>query len=305
MIVIDIANSKPVGTSDKAAFKWKPTSIIPPPNPNTNDICICKCAYYEKVFSESGSIIKWWKNDKTTLMFKKQIASDTVTIKLYKNAVAQATISNNTYGLYYAYGTLPDINVCVFIADWNKIYNALGVGTYYFEITKKVLGVTLAAYNSIYYKLNKYSDSLANGTVRIETYNTGTIINAEIDYNALFAAGLYQSYRIEGKLMPKQPKVETDNYLNQDYKYLQIQDKIINEWTLITGMLPSSISNMIIYDNLLANKILISDYNAYNEEIIKEKELSLVEIPNKNGYINHYFTIKFKETLENNIKNNF
>jgi hypothetical protein len=196
-----------------------------------------------------------------------------------------------------------------FLADWNKIFNdgSGGGGEYYFEITRVIMGVTTID-ESIRYKLMLYSDCAANGTVRIETYNTGTILSSDFDYTDLLTNGWYQSFRIAGRLMPKIPKLITDNYLSAGYERLQIQDKIENEWELILNPIPAEVSNKIIYDNLLANKIYISDYNLYSEENIKQKEFYCIDIPNKKPFERNRkssFTIKFTEKLNNIIKNNW
>jgi len=59
---------------------------------------------------------------------------------------------------------------------------------------------------------------------------------------------------------------------------------------------------------LLANRIIISDYNLYNEEVIKEKELFLNDISEKTTYLKlgrSKFLIKFVDKQENIVKNNF
>ena len=307
MIINEIANITPTAITDKIAGKLKPLSISKPDEVVTSDICICDdCVYIEPVFSEVGAIATWWKNDKTSLLFKKVISTDSIVIKLFKNGIEEAVISDDIYGVYYSSFTNQPLYVG-FVACWNKIYNTLGVGQYQFKIEKNILG-QVENLESILYQLYVYSDEKAEGTVRIESYNTGTILRSDFDYFELIPGGWYQSYRIKGKLHPKNPKFSTDNYLDADNVRLQIQDKIIDEWILKTELLPAEVSNQIIYDNLLGNKRIISDYNYYNEEIIREKELYFIEIIDKKvfeGQKNCIFELKFTDKIENIIKNNF
>jgi hypothetical protein len=305
MIITELANSNPIATTDKASAILQCTTIRKREKPITNTVCICDCEYYQKVFSEAGPVVTAWKNDKTTLIFKKLINADYADIELYKNSEFAAIISNSTYGVYTDFGGFTNQpKYKEFVADWNKIYNALGAGIYYFKITTSTLG-EVSEDESIKYQLMLYSDEKANGTVRIDTYNTGTILNSDFDYNSLKPKGFYQSIRISGKLLPKQPKYEKDNYLDSNYNILQLQDKIINEWTLETGLLPSALSNQIIYDMLLSNTIIISDYNAFNEEQIRELSVVFDDMLEKEGYKDHYYRLKFKEKKQNIIKNNF
>lgn len=273
--------------------------------PLVSEICDPKCCYYEKVFSESGSITQWEHNDKTSILTKKIIAADTIQIDMIAPDGTKYTISDNTYGTYYSTFTAKPLYVG-FIADWNLIYNSLGTGIYYFEITETIIGVT-TKYTTINYHLSLYSERAANNTVRIETWNTGVILNSDFDYKDLLVDGWYQSYRIPGKLNTSVPKLTTDNYYNQAYELLQIQDKITDEYTLETHLLPYEISKVIIYDNLLANKILISDFNLFNETIMRSISLYPTDIQKKAfGYNSDcMFTIKFTTKFDDTIKNNF
>lgn len=295
----------PAAVSDGLSTRHITVSTITPSIVTENSVCICKCNYRELVFSEVGAIVDWNKNDKTTLLFKKAIAGDTITIKLYKGTTPY-TITDDTYGKYYA-GTLTGQPLYwEFIADWNKIYAALGAGYYYFEITSIIIGATTVT-ETIDYYLQPYSDLMADGTFRIETYNTGNILSSDFDYDGIHTSGFYQSFRIKGMLHPKTPKITTDNYINQDNIITQIQDKITNEYELETGLIPYVIANKLIYDNMLANRILISDYNIFNEDVIRQRELRPIDFDKKAFMRNKdsKFIIKFTDFKDNIIKNNF
>lgn len=306
MIIQQLPNtSPPAAINDGLAKILDSSPTIAPTVIAENAVCVCKCNYREPVFSEAGSIVDWNKNDKTALLFKKAIAADTITIKLYKDLIPY-TITDDTYGTYYA-GTLTGQNkYWGFVADWNKIYNTLGAGRYYFEIISVIIGATTTI-ETIEYWLQPYSDLQANNTIRIETYNTGTILSSPFDYTGILPDGWYQSFRIKGKLLPKIPKLITDNYIDQDNNIIQINDKITNDYELDLNLIPASIADQLIYDNLLANKILVSDYNIYNEDVKRQIELRPTDIEKKyyNYNNNVKIKIKFTSSKDNIIKNNF
>lgn len=306
MITQQLANIlPPVATNDGLATMKDVASVIVPSVIADNSVCVCKCAYRELVFSEVGAIVDWNKNDKTTLLFKKAITADTITIKLFKGTTPY-TITNNTYGTYYN-GTLTGQSLYWgFIADWNKIYNALGAGAYYFEITTIIIGVTTVT-ESIEYYLQPYSDLMADGTVRIETYNTGTILSSEFDYSGILQNGWYQSFRIKGMLSIIEIPKTIDNYYDQDNNLIQIQDKLSEVYELETGLLPFVIFKQLIMDNMLANKILISDYNVFNETVYRQVSLYNTVIDKKifPNNTNRIFTLRFIPAKDNIIKNNY
>jgi hypothetical protein len=279
------------------------------PNPVENSICVCRCEYTEKVFSEVGAIVNPPNNDKTAFLFTKLIVSDTIKFYLCYGS-ARTQIVDDTYGSFYPAGFFSQKPLYVgFLADWNLIYNALGAGQYWFEIETTILGSSTTVY-SIYYDLKPFLDRAANFTTRIETWNTGVILDSQFDYMAMLTElpnGWYQSFRIGGKLLPKVPKLTVDNYYDQNYQLLQIQDKVSNVYEWETHLLPASVSNQIIYDNLLANKILMSDFNIWNEEVIRQINLYPTEIPKKSFQYNKnsIFNIKFSTKMDNTIKNNF
>jgi hypothetical protein len=319
MINIFATNSNvwPFGIDNSGkAIMAEAEKVIPPPAAIvSNSVCVCRCEYTEKVFSEAGAVVNLPNNDKTPLLFTKQITADTISIYLCYGST-RTLITDDTYGLFYpaGYFSLKPLYVG-FLADWNKIYNSLGAGNYWFEIDTRILGYPasplppLTTY-SIYYDLKLFSDRAANKTFRIETYNTGVILSSQFDYASMLTElpnGWYQSYRIGGKLLAKTPKLTTDNYYDQNYKLIQIQDKITDDYELETHLIPASISNQLIYDNMLANKILLSDFNIYNEEVIRQISLYPTEIGKTIFGLNRNckFKIKFTQKIDNTIKNNF
>ena len=274
----------------------------------TNDICYCglECEYVETVFATSTN--EWWKNDKNSFLFRKYITSDTISLELWNSTEKIADITDNTYGDYYA--SFTNAPYVYFVVDWQKVKNLEGYGYFRIKAVQNIIG-TSTTFESHLFRILPYSDILADKTVRIETYKTGNIISSPFDFSKMLTElpnGFYNSYRIRGQFGWRKPKIEIDNFLNQNYKLKQIQDKITDEWTLETNLIPASVSNILIYDDLLANRVLITDYNLMNNEIYRRKEVYPTEISDATHYDmnrKQIFRIKFVNQIENNIKNNY
>ncbi|MFA5234181.1 MAG: hypothetical protein WC390_07260 [Sulfurimonas sp.] len=276
--------------------------VIPVINDQT--LCPIECCYIEPVFAIAAG--EDYQNDKSGFLFQKLIVADTITIVLENPTNLDKTITDNTYGTFYSTFTVKPLYVG-FVLDFQKCLATLGAGLYRLKVTKVILGVTTIWYSQ-YFKLMQYSERAANGTVRMEWYQTGNILSNEFNYEDLLTGGWYQSIRFKGNLSKKMPKLITDNYLDENYKKLQIQDKIVNSYEIETTFLPMSISDKLIYDGLLANTIKVSNFNMYAEEFVIQRELICEEIIEKKSYIknkNSIFLLKFDERYENNIKTNF
>lgn len=309
MIILSLPNTTPYTYGTGMAVKVTGNTIPSITDVETNDICYCEieCEYTEKVFASDTT--NWWENDKNTFLFQRILDTDTIALELWSDSAKLADIGDDTYGEYYS--TFIDAPLYrYFILDWQKVKNAFGYGYYQVKAQKTIIGSS-STYESHLFRLLPYSDRLANRTVRIETYQTGNIISSSFDYSKMLNElpnGYYNSYRIKGQFGWRTPKIEVDNFYNQNYKLKQIQDKITDEWTLETNLIPSSISNTLIYDNLLANSVLITDYYLMNNEIYRRKEVYPVDISDVKHFDhnrNQIFRVKFVNKIENNIKNNY
>lgn len=303
MIITQLLNTAPSVIADSMATKVLGKGTIPNPTVTATkdiDCCSYECGYVATVFANVGG--DWWENDKKSFLFRKLVASDTITIKLYKNDTLLATISDNTYGTYYSSFTLQPLYVG-FILDFEKVANVSGYGRYQVKVETSIAGVTDALESEVF-KLIPYNAVQANGTVRIESYQNGNILRSEFDHTGL---NWYQSYRIRGSLR-REEALETDNYLTSGYEVSQIQDKIVNNWVLETGLIPANISNELIYNNLLANKFLITDYNIFAHEVYRRVSLYPAEISesiNLVGNSNKKYLINFVDRNDDIIKRNF
>lgn len=306
-IIQTITNTRPFFYNAGMATKADGTTLPVITDGLTSDICLCDlgCEYIERVFAKTSG--EWYQNDMNDFLLQKYIAADTITFKLYKDDVLQATISDNTYGTFYDFGDLNNANYTGFVIEWEKVYNALGAGNYQLKADKVILGVA-STFESQKFYLIEYTDERADGTTRIESYQTGNILSSDFDYTDLLSGGWYQSFRMKGRLSTPAPKINTDRILNEDYELVQVQDKITKEYFLETEQIPAFLSNKLIYDNTLANKFLVTDYNIYNHEIYRRLDLYATDLekvnePDRNRERSYKITLADK--LDNNIKRNY
>lgn len=274
-----------------------------------NDICYCdwECEYKGLVFGHPDG--KGYKNDASDFLFKKFLVTDTVVITLEKSGTVIATITDDTYGLYYPSFTNDPLTVG-FLLQFQKVLAIEGTGVYQLKAILTIAGTDFN-FSSQKYRLLSYDDILANKTVRIESFQTGNIIRSVFDYSLLvedLPNGWYQSVRIPGFFGDKTPSLEVDNYIDQEYEKQQIQTKVVNTWTLETGLIPNVLVERITQDNVLANKILITDYNFLNVTIYRQINLSSSEMSDFEFFRNNRlskFIVKFTDKLDNLFKSNF
>lgn len=263
------------------------------------EFCSCNnCEYSEYAFHDSST--DEWKNDRASFLVRKIASTETWTFKLVKNGAVVATISDGTYGDYYGFGDLLYTDLKGVVISWKDVFDAFGNGDYKMRIEKSFAGSTTTI-DSHVYKVRPYSFEQAKGTVRLETYQNGTFVGTG---NVFRGLNWYQSIRINGKLWNKQPKIETTEYISSSRLRTQTYDVITNTYSLELRNLPSFISNAVIYDQLLANTIFITDYNV-NNEVYRQVPLRIQSI-NSSEYYNintsGNFEMTFTDQSEGTIK---
>lgn len=271
----------------------------------TNDVNYCdlECAYNEIVFGSSDN--DWWKNDKTTVPFRRYISSDTVTIELYKEGVSIATLNDNTLGVYtngFGSGNAEQQLYEVFELDWQKVYLAHGWGNYQIVASLNIVGVA-STWESVNYTLLQYTDKRANKTVRIETISNGKTNGSIFDFTGL---NLYSSYRISADFIENVETLEIKKYKTSQKEWRQIQDKVIENYELRTKMLPRVVTSTLTKQISLANDIKITDYKLMAEELYRRISVYPINFEKTQLENNRksIYNIKFTAKNENFIKRN-
>ena len=277
MITIEVPNIKPYpfnGQSIKLLGKSIP--VIPPPD--NNDICICyfiKCQYVENVFRSADGLE--YKNDKSEFLFRRLIASDTVSMVLEKSGNEVTTLTDNTYGEFidgFDEATAEQDLYKGYVIDWNLVYLAFGSGNYNLKVSLNILGNS-SEYTSRQFLLMPYSDLAADGTVKIRSVQNGNIIGNNFDFTGL---NWNQYLRIPGRFGNPTPEYETDRYQDSQYNLKQIKDNMSRIWSLNTGLINWEVANKLVYNKVMANEIYITDYSIKAESIWRGIQVKLSEI---------------------------
>ena len=281
-------------------------SITIPSQPPAVDFCYCdfECEYEELKFASIGG--DDYKNDFAYHLAELVDSSGTIVFDLYKNGSLVSSIVNDIYGTYYPIGSLTDHPLkSGFIMSFEKIYTLLGGGQYYLKISTTNF-TRLVEKETQKYKLRLFSEVAANKTAVIKTTQNG-YIQGGLDYTGL-NWGL--EFRVAGKLLYTVPDFEKETYLSSSRKETQIQDQIINNFSLECDFIPSIISRDLIENSMLANEFLIMDYNLWNDASLLYQDKSVYpEGVEEAEYFarsrNGNYTFAFSDKIKNLVKRNY
>ena len=250
-------------------------------------------------------------NDFTSVLALQLPGTNIEYFLLGENCEEIAQLNDSTYGNYYppfvsfpisaGYNFLQSRYVG-YKLEWQKVLNLHGSGTYKIKQVKTLPDLTTEEECSCLFELCQYSNSFADETVRIETTQSGYIIGQGLDYTNI---NWTEQIRIPGFFGNKQRRLEQDNYLNKNRRTTQIQDSLIHEFTLEPYFWPDCLRDEI--DSiLLANEILISDYNLLNTDDLKN--ISVIPTSIETEYFGKSNKaadeIKFEERRKNRVKRN-
>lgn len=308
MIIETLANSNPYLYLSGNACKLLGPSLPSPVVPEIADFCICdfiQCKFVEKVFADASST-DFWKNDKTEFLFKRIVAADTVDLELYLDEVKVADLNTNAEGTFFngfASGSAEQQLYVGYLIDWKLVHGLYGFGEYQVKAQLNILG-NVTEFLSRYFQLCQYNEIIAHDTVRIESTQNGNIIGNQFDFTDL---NWYGSVRIPGRFGKPTPIYETDRYVTETRKKRQIQDKMSREWALVTKKISWEVVDVLIYNKMLANEILITDYNIYAESTWRRISVLPQELEKRDtsGHPDKLYNITFVDSDDIYIKRNF
>lgn len=297
MVIVQANNTVPYskeGNSYKLVSESLPPIVVQP----KNDICLCdyiQCEYIEDVFAEVGG--EDYKNDHSEFLFNRLVSTDTVSIKLLKGKQEVAILDDDTLGELF--DGFPDGNSSQqryygFRLDWEKVLDVHGSGQYQVTADLSIAG-TSSTFESRKYYLIPYSDLNANGTVKIESTQNGNIFGSEFDYTGL---EWKQFVRVKGKFGNPTPTIEETGYTTAEKNYRQIKSKVTREWTLLVKQVSWQVAEQLVYNKIMANQILITDYDIKAENVWRNISVKTesIEKPELYNNPNKSYTIKFADT---------
>ena len=273
-IIINLTNDRPMLFGGFACGTQ--SSLIKIPQPKVEiDYCSCEfaCDYIEPaLYTVTGKTER--NSDSTSILLELSAASSSFEIKLINKSTSIETILNDdTYGQFFDQGDLEQPLKVGFIIDWELVGTLLGNATYQVSISVTNFGDTITDLSHLY-RCSPFSDLVADGTVKIVTTNEG-VIDGGIDYDEMSWS---RSVRFDGKFGTPSFNLETSDYEDNSRNWNQNQDRISITYNLSTDILPTSVSNQLVLNDTLANKILIYDYNLANTEVFNGVEVRPVSI---------------------------
>lgn len=309
MIIIEQVNSTPYLYNSGNAGKTIGESLPEVTTQNLNDVCICdfvQCEYKEYVFASPLNPNEFWKNDESEFLFKRFIPADTVAMELHKDGDKVADLNNNTYGTFFngfASGSAEQQLYVGYLLDWLLVFNAFGGGTYTVVAELNIIGISTTVTSRVF-NLTVYSDVLADGTVRIESVQNGNIFGNQFDFTDL---NWYQSLRLPAIFGNPTPTFETTDYMTSTHKRVQNKAKMGREWTLNTKLISWEVVEILVYNKLLGNSILVTDYTIKAENIWRRIPVFMQEVekPDIRNNPNRRYNIKFVDEKDIFTKRNF
>ena len=262
-IIIDLSNTAPhvstgiTSTIDVTVIIRSDLNAL---IPKAFDLCLYEAEHVELALAELGGVVNDdYKNDKKDFLFQLTLLTDTVTLKLFKNGVEVATITDNTYGVYLPPSSFPDSLKIGFTADWNKILDLLGVGCYHFTADRVIISQN-STLTSHKFNLIVFDEQRADGTIKVVTKQTG-IIEGGTNYDGFE----WTSYiRLNGFFGKPEYTLTVTNYIDSNRNLIQIQDSIKTVYTMSLTLHPSSVIIPFIKDKLLANEMFITGYGIFD-----------------------------------------
>ena len=274
------------------------------------DFCMSdyECCHEELVLAETDPLKdENWKSDKSSFLFRLSLPTDTVTIKLYKIEngldVLKATLNTNALGTYFPASYFPDQLKIGFQLDWRLVLTAYGSGKYFVEADRVIINRN-SSLKSHDFRLYPYNEFIADGTIRIQSFSTG-IIEGGINYMDF---EWEQMVRLRGTFGNAQPSQESDTYEDTLRNTLQIQEQIKTDYDLLLEPIPVDVAKPLIYDKLLANTILISDYNLFNYDKYRDFPVypkEPIDTKYNTKTAKGMFSWRFVDKTQNIIKRNF
>ena len=258
--------------------------------PLPTDLCDRKqplCPFNLDVFADLADADDL-KNDKSDFYEYGDNSISSIAFTLQKNDsicgtgswTDKATITNNNYGRFFAFGLANDFSGASFMDDyrkqytgmlleWRKVLIAFGAGMYRMKIAKTdVFGNATTSYDQRTFFLKEYHCNLVNNTVRIDTVNEG-LRGSILDRNTFidYADGWSGQIRLKGVLKYKgSPYVkEYNQYGDADFNAMRpVIDEQTPKFTLAIRPVPGWMDFVLSTNVLQSDEMYVTDYNSDN-----------------------------------------
>jgi len=276
-----------------------------PPDRGFNECCVVG-----KVFGDLSDTASY-KNDFTSVFYQRQTPADTVTYEIIGASTGTTVLVDVTHGTLYDFDPLhtnPDLSY--FKVEWRKILSTIGEDTYKIRKVTTIAGVVFNVDTEMWFKLESFSINRANGTVRLDCKQDGTLERINTNFkDSDFETGV----RVVGFFGNAEDKWTQDNLVYSSKKgqpYFEGQITMENdpEYKYQATYLPECMAKELREVILWGNELFASDYNKNNHSY--RYEVFPVVLSDAQG--NEYnakgrgltMNLTFKERSKDNIKTN-
>lgn len=248
------------------------------------------CCDELKVFAELGSKTDNYKNDFKSLIFKRQLPTDTYDFKLVRcSDDAEYVLDGlSPYGTFYDFGDFEGYPDYIgFTLDWYEVLNDLGAGRYRLVTSYDIAG-TQGEYKSCVYNLQVFSFSAAAYTVRFDS-----TLNSYYESQDIDLAGLYwqDSIRVPGTFGRRQINTEIDELVYRGRKVADVKTEFLNEYSFESELISRCAFPNLADWILRGDELKVSDFNPYAADDYKEFDIK----------VNNYDEIQYYERTDKRI----
>lgn len=194
-------------------------------------------------------------------------------------------LNDNTYGIFYGQGSIPEHPYRSGVdVNWGAVINTFGPGIYRIKCTLEVITVKVVFVGGLPltipidtilrckasepFNVRAWNCTMANGTIKIETWLKGVIGDINQDYNLFSWCGMewYDAIRLKGFIGLPDGSYEESLLEYNDGYIEEIRNKNTQRYTLHTNYVPAWLHKRLQTFGLMADTILASDYNYLNPD---------------------------------------
>lgn len=281
-----------------------------PPLPPARVTCCGLCAYKPLA---SSTDTDYFKNDINgfTFYFENDVTNAAYVLQKWNSATGLfqniENITDNSFGVYSPFGFFTNVENQTFIdlqLSWHDVIVAHGAGSYKIRIdVASILGNYTMLSDE--YCLHEYSPRIANGTVRIEYYDSGIfgINNDDLGKRDYDTMSVYNSLRLRGVFSFKKAAYSEDYTLYDNGERVWTKDEQEPEFELELRPICWNFHELIRTDVLQADRILITDYNKENFATWVQKSVQKTSEYAPNFFINQSKLASVKLTFRQSANN--
>jgi hypothetical protein len=305
MIIKQLASTKIMGlngwlTTDSSTVINLPTSS------DGVDFCVCSfmCEYEESAWVYPVDASNSYKNDYKGIITTLLDNSSTYAFKLIDGLGNEIDLIDNTYGELFPVGFNASQPLKVgYRIDWVDVYNLHGYGKYKIQVSQTDFGNTVIS-TSHRFNVRVFNELASNNSIKLETVQSGVILNGE-DFGGMQWRNMT---RLRGKFGLLAPEYDINRLVDSSNKDVDIQTTKFNKYNMEVELVPSSVGNILMNENVLTDEIYISVNDIFNYEQYRRLPVVFdgnVEPSDDNVRNNmKYFNISFKDRFSK-MKRNF